>query len=58
MASGLAQPALDRAAAWLAPGGWLSLETHGETSRSSRRRSKPMAERRFGKAMITLLRNR
>ncbi|HYD12146.1 MAG TPA: 16S rRNA (guanine(966)-N(2))-methyltransferase RsmD [Allosphingosinicella sp.] len=53
--AGLAQAALDRAAAWLVPGGWLSLELHGEA---------PVlppglvldAERRFGKATVLLLR--
>jgi 16S rRNA (guanine966-N2)-methyltransferase len=29
--SGLAQAGVGRAAAWLAPGGWLSVELHGET---------------------------
>jgi len=54
--SGLAQPALDRAASWLAPGGWLSVELHRETV------SPPAgltfaAERRFGKAVLILIRN-
>ncbi len=55
--AGVAQPALDRAAAWLAPGGWISVETvDGEVvvpdglSRD--------AERKFGKARIILLRRR
>ncbi|WP_395613690.1 16S rRNA (guanine(966)-N(2))-methyltransferase RsmD [Allosphingosinicella sp.] len=52
---GLAQPALDRAAEWLAPGGWLSLELHGETP------TLPPGveldtERRFGKATLILIR--
>ncbi len=51
--AGLAQMALDRAAAWVAPGGWISVEVHGETL------SPPVglalqAERRFGKARIGL----
>ena len=53
--AGLAQSALDRAALWLAPGGWLSLELHGEA---------PVlpsgveldTERRFGKATLLLVR--
>jgi 16S rRNA (guanine966-N2)-methyltransferase len=54
--AGLAQAALDRAALWLAPGGWLSIELHRETV------SPPAglaiaAERRFGKAMLILIRN-
>jgi 16S rRNA (guanine966-N2)-methyltransferase len=53
--AGLAQPALDRAADWLAPGGWLSLELHGESP------AIPPAleletERRFGKATLLLFR--
>ena len=53
--AGLAQPALDRAAAWLAPGGWLSLEVHGESP------ALPYGleldtERRFGKATLLLFR--
>lgn len=52
---GLAQPALDRAAEWLASGGWLSLELHGETP------TLPPGveldtERRFGKATLILIR--
>jgi 16S rRNA (guanine966-N2)-methyltransferase len=52
---GLAEPALGRAAGWLAPGGWISVETGGE-------RATPPdglvldAERRFGRARILLLR--
>ena len=53
--SGLARIALDRAAAWLAPGGWASLETNGEPL-AIPAPLEAMAERRFGKAMITLLR--
>jgi 16S rRNA (guanine966-N2)-methyltransferase len=56
-ASGLAQAALDRigAGGWLAPGGWLSVETNGE-SLAIPPALKPDAERRFGKAHILLLR--
>ena len=54
---GLAQRGLDRAPEWLAPGGWIALETHGDEL------APPdglivEAERRFGKAKILLLRNR
>ena len=52
---GLAQAALDCAPQWLAPGGWVALETHGEDITVSA----PLgihAERRFGKATILLLR--
>jgi 16S rRNA (guanine966-N2)-methyltransferase len=56
-ASDLAQAALDRigAGGWLAPGGWLSVETNGESLAISPA-LKPDAERRFGKAHILLLR--
>jgi 16S rRNA (guanine966-N2)-methyltransferase len=53
--AGLAQPALDRAAEWLAPGGWLSLELHGE-SPALRPGLELETERRFGKATLLLLR--
>jgi 16S rRNA (guanine966-N2)-methyltransferase len=53
--TGLAQPALARAAAWLAPGGWLSVEVHGETL-SVPAGLEQAAERRFGKAEILLMR--
>ena len=55
-ASGLAQAALDRVGqgGWLAPGGWLSIETAGE-SLAMPANVRPAAERRFGKAHILLL---
>ncbi|TMJ18088.1 MAG: methyltransferase, partial [Alphaproteobacteria bacterium] len=52
---GLAQPALDRAAEWLAPGGWLSLELHGESPAIPPGLALE-TERRFGKATLLLLR--
>ena len=55
--SGLAQVALDRAATWLAPQGWASVETNGEALRIPEP-YETMAERRFGKATIILLRRR
>ncbi|HST36957.1 MAG TPA: 16S rRNA (guanine(966)-N(2))-methyltransferase RsmD [Allosphingosinicella sp.] len=54
--AGLAQPALDRAAQWLAPGGWLSVELHGEDLVVPAG-LEAAAERRFGKARLILLRN-
>lgn len=55
-ASGLAQSALDRIGQgkWLAPGGWLGVETSGE-SLAFPPGLTPIVERRFGKALITLL---
>ena len=53
--AGLAQAGLDRAAAWLAPGGWLSVELHGETLIPPPGLEAD-AERRFGKATLLLLR--
>ena len=53
--AGLAQPALDRTAAWLAPGGWLSVEVYGETPTVPAGLEKD-AERRFGKATVLLIR--
>jgi 16S rRNA (guanine966-N2)-methyltransferase len=53
--AGLAQPALDRAAAWLAPGGWLGIELHGETL-TVPPGLETGAERRFGKATLLLFR--
>ena len=53
--TGLAQAALDRAAAWLAPGGWLSVELHGETLRLPDGVERE-AERRYGKASLHILR--
>ena len=57
-AAGLAQAALDRVAqgGWLAPGGWLSVETAGE-SLAFPLGLVPETERRFGKATIFLVRN-
>ena len=54
--SGLAQVALDRIAGgnWLAPGGWIGIETSGE-SLAFPPALAPVVERRFGKALITLL---
>ena len=53
----LAQLALDRLAesAWLAPGGWVSVETAGEALRLPSA-LEVEAERRFGKALLRLLR--
>ena len=53
--AGLAQSALDRVADCLAPGGWLSVELHGETL-SVPDGLEAAAERRFGKAVLILLR--
>jgi 16S rRNA (guanine966-N2)-methyltransferase len=53
---GLAQAALDRAPAWLAPGGWLSVELHGETL-TVPSGLEADTERRFGKATVILFRN-
>ena len=53
--SGLAQAGLDRTAAWLAPHGWASVETDGEKLRIPAP-LETMVERRFGKAVILLLR--
>jgi len=53
--SGLAQLALDRAAGWLAPHGWASLETNGEALQVPAS-LEAVVERRFGKATVTLLR--
>lgn len=53
--TGLAEPALERVAGWLAPGGWISLESHGESVNLPPGLA-VVAERRFGKAVITLLR--
>ena len=54
--AGLAQPALDRAAPWLAPGGWLCLEVHGEAL-AAPLGLESHAERRFGKATLYLFRS-
>jgi 16S rRNA (guanine966-N2)-methyltransferase len=53
--AGLAQPALDRAASWLAPGGWLIIEVHGETL-TAPPGLEAGGERRFGKAILHLFR--
>ena len=55
--TGLAQAALDRIGQgnWLAPGGWLSIETAGE-SLAFPPGLVPEAGRRFGKATIFLVR--
>jgi 16S rRNA (guanine966-N2)-methyltransferase len=53
--TGLAQRALDRSAGWLAPGGWISVEVHGEALKPPPRLTLE-AERRFGKATILLFR--
>jgi 16S rRNA (guanine966-N2)-methyltransferase len=53
--AGLAQGALDRAADWLAAGGWISLETHDEPVEPPPALALE-AQRRFGKATLTLLR--
>lgn len=53
--AGLAQPALDKAAAWLAPGGWLSVELHDEVL-SLPEGLEQDAGRRFGKATLLLAR--
>ncbi len=55
--TGLAQQALERIAAggWLAPGGWVSIETAGEPL-APPPHLEPVAERRFGKALVRLLR--
>jgi 16S rRNA (guanine966-N2)-methyltransferase len=52
---GLAQVALDRTVGWLAPGGWAALETHGEEIDVPTGLTL-VAERRFGKATVMLLR--
>ena len=53
--AGLAQAALDRAAGWLALGGWLSIELHGEALNAPAGLAIE-AERRYGKANVVLLR--
>jgi len=54
--TGLAQAALGRASAWLAPGGWISVELHDEEL-APPEGLETDAERRFGKARLVLLRN-
>lgn len=46
-------PAVERAAGWTAPGGWLSIETSAAFGPPPS--LTVVAERRFGKALITLL---
>lgn len=53
--SGLAQAALDRASAWLAPGGWISVELQKETL-SFPAGFDAASERRFGRATLILAR--
>lgn len=53
--AGLAPIALDRAPEWLSPGGWVAIETQSEALSPPEGLSVE-AERRFGKAHITLLR--
>lgn len=53
--AGLAQPALENAAAALAPGGWIGVELHNEMP-TPPPGLEAAAERRFGKARILLLR--
>jgi len=53
--AGLAQAALARAADWLAPGGWISAEIHGETL-ALPPGLEAAAARRFGKATLLLIR--
>ena len=54
--AGLASAALERAASWLAPGGWISLEYRGEAPRLPDG-LEIHAERRFGKAELILVRD-
>ena len=54
--AGLAQSALDRAASWLAPGGWIGVEVHGEALALPAGLSLE-TERRFGKAILLLIRS-
>jgi 16S rRNA (guanine966-N2)-methyltransferase len=54
---GLAQAALERAPDWLAPGGWLSIELHGEVL-TPPPGLEVDAERKFGKATVILLHRR
>lgn len=53
--TGLGQIALDRAAQWLAPGGWISVEMAGEAL-AVPAGLEADAERRYGKAVLHLLR--
>ncbi|HEV2865050.1 MAG TPA: 16S rRNA (guanine(966)-N(2))-methyltransferase RsmD [Allosphingosinicella sp.] len=53
--TGLAQSALDRAAEWLAPDGWVSVEISGEPLSLAGFLERE-AERRYGKAIVHILR--
>ena len=53
--AGLAQAAIERAASWLAPGGWVSVELAREDL-SFPPGLEAAAERRFGKATLVLAR--
>jgi len=53
--TGLAQAALERATLWLAAGGWISVESHGEVLGLPPGLA-VAAERRFGKATLLLIR--
>ena len=53
--TGLALPAVERASAWLAPHGWISVELHGEAIVAPSG-LEIAGERKFGKATIMLLR--
>ena len=56
--SGLAQQALDRivGAGWVAPGGWISVELHGERLDLPSGLSRE-SERKFGRATMILIRS-
>jgi 16S rRNA (guanine966-N2)-methyltransferase len=53
--AGLAEAALERAAGWLAPGGWISVELRDEAP-ALPAGFEAAAERRFGKARLILVR--
>lgn len=54
--AGLASAALERAASWLAPGGWISVELRNEVL-AVPGGLEVAAERRFGKARLILVRD-